>query len=236
MKCVLLDDEIPGLTYLKMLCEQIRDVEVVKSYDDPQKFLEEAPELDFELCILDIEMPKLNGVQVASMLKEKQIIFTTAYRNYAADAFDLDAIDFVQKPVTKERLEIAIRKAITRSMTAAKSPGYLQLNTDQGKSVIRIENIAFIIASEIDSRDKVAVMHDRSSLVLKNISFMTLREMLPGELFCQVNKRQMISLRIVASFTFEEIITTHTDHGGPLKFVLSEAYRQQFQQLIKKVL
>ena len=95
LKCVLLDDEIPGLTYLKMLCEQITELEVVKTYNDPLKFLAEAPLLDFDLCILDIEMPRRDGVQVAQSLHGKMIIFTTAYREYAADAFELDAVDYV---------------------------------------------------------------------------------------------------------------------------------------------
>src|SRR6187431_776666 len=109
IKCVLLDDEIPGLTYLKMLCQQIPELEVVKAYNDPQKLVHESANVDFDLCILDIEMPKLNGVQVASILKNKSVIFATAHREYAADAFDLDAVDFVQKPVTKERLLVAIK-------------------------------------------------------------------------------------------------------------------------------
>ncbi|HZI26108.1 MAG TPA: response regulator [Chryseolinea sp.] len=68
LKCVLLDDELPGLAYLKILCEQIPEVEVVKAFNDPQKFLSTADNLDFDACILDIEMPKVNGLQVARLL------------------------------------------------------------------------------------------------------------------------------------------------------------------------
>ena len=98
LKCVLLDDELPGLTYLKMLCEQIPEVEIVKVFNDPVKFLASIHHLDFEAVILDIEMPKVNGLQVAQALKDKLIIFATAYKQYAFDAFDLDATDFIGKP------------------------------------------------------------------------------------------------------------------------------------------
>lgn len=235
MKCVLLDDEIPGLTYLKMLCEQIPEVEVVKAYNDPQKFVSESGSLDFELCILDIEMPKLNGVQVASLLKDKLVIFATAYRKYAADAFDLDAIDFVQKPVTQERLHTAIRKAIARKSLKAPQKQHLQLNSDQGKALIQIDNLAYITASPVDSRDKVAVMTDGASLVLKNISFESLQQQLPGDAFCRVNKKQLIALKIVASFTFDWIVTSIVQDGKPLKIALSEAYRDQFQEAVRKI-
>lgn len=235
MKCVLLDDEMPGLTYLKMLCEQIPEVEVVKAYNDPQKFVNESGSLKFELCILDIEMPKLNGMQVATLLKDKLVIFATAYREYAADAFDLDAVDFVQKPVTKERLHAAIRKAIARRSSKEQRKQHIQLNSEQGKALIQVDHLAYITTSAVDSRDKVAVMLDNASLVLKNISFGSLREQLPHDDFCRVNKKQLIALKIVASFTFDWITTTLLQDGKPLKIALSDAYRDQFQQAVEQI-
>ena len=112
LRCLLLDDELPGLTYLKMLCEQLPELEVVRSFNSPKKLLEELPSLEFDLCILDIEMPEMNGLQVANLLGNKPVIFTTAYKEYAADAFDVNAIDYITKPVKKERLQQAITKAI----------------------------------------------------------------------------------------------------------------------------
>lgn len=235
LKCVLLDDEIPGLTYLKMLCQQIPELEIVKAYNDPEKFVKDLSTLDFELCILDIEMPKINGVQVANLLREKLVIFTTAYRDYAVDAFDLHAVDYVQKPVQKERLHVAVRKALERRPGKTKQNQLIQLNTDRGKTLIDVDNIAFVSTSDVDSRDKIAVMLDESSLVLKNISFGNLLTHLPRAAFCRVNKKQLIALKIVTSFTFDEITTTLTENGKPLRLSLSEAYRQQFQSVTKPV-
>src|SRR5690606_6558733 len=84
LKCLLLDDELPGLAYLKMLCEQIPQLEVVKAFNHPQSFLEELPALEFDLCILDVQMPGMNGLQVANLLQGKPVIFATAYKDYAA--------------------------------------------------------------------------------------------------------------------------------------------------------
>lgn len=235
MKCILLDDEIPGLTYLKMLCQQIAELEIVKAYTDPVKFVSELEQLDFDLCILDVEMPKLNGVQVANLLRDKLIIFTTAYKEYAADAFDLHAVDYVQKPVKKERLQIAINKALERRGQKSPEKQYLQLNTDRGKTIIHFEELAYISTSDVDSRDKLAMMVDGSSLIIKNISFENLQNQLRGTVFCRVNKKQMISLKIVASFTFDEITTTLTQDEKPVKIPLSEAYRSSFQKMIKSI-
>lgn len=232
LKCVLLEDEIPGLTYLKMLCEQIPELEVVKSFTDPEKFLGEAALLDFELCILDIEMPKVNGMQVAELLRDKFIVFTTAYKHYAAEAFDLNAVDFVSKPVTRDRLYHAVRKALDRRKLKEQPRQILQLNTDKGRSLIDVSEIAYITTAPIDSRDKIAVMMDQTSIVLKNVSYESIMAQLPERSFCRVNKKQVIAMRIVSAFTFEEITTSLTEHGSPVKFALSETYRQHFQKLV----
>lgn len=234
LKCVLLDDELPGLTYLKMLCEQIDEVEIVKVFNDPAKFLSSVSTLDFDACILDIEMPKIDGLEVARNLKDRIIIFATAYKQYAADAFDLDATDFVGKPITKERLQVAIQKAIARKRSLQENRS-LRFNTDKGKALINIIDIAFISSSEIDSRDKVLVMTDGSSIVLKTISFETLTSQLPPADFCRVNKKQILSIKIVASFTHNQI-TTKLDLGSsPLTLSLSETYRQNFKEMIEQI-
>ena len=215
-----------------MLCEQIQGVEVVKAFTEPEKFLAEATTLDFDLCILDIGMPKVNGMQVARSLRNKLIIFTTAYKEYAADAFDVDAVDFVPKPVTKDRLQVAIRKAIGRLKAKNQERQTVQFNTDQGRTLVDVSGIAYVTTSEVDSRDKVAVMLDNSSIVLKNISFETLLAMLPEREFCRISKKELIALRIVSSFTFDEIVTTLHESGKPLRVSLSEAYRQHFQKAV----
>ncbi|MBN9295073.1 MAG: response regulator [Flavobacteriia bacterium] len=236
LKCLLLDDELPGLTYLKMLCEQIPDLEVVKSFNNPVVFLNEIPSLEFDLCIMDIEMPEMNGLQVANLISGKPVIFTTAYKEHAAEAFDIDAIDYVRKPVKKERLQQAIEKAKLRLNQHRPEKKFIQINTDKGKAVIFFEQLAYIKASEIDSRDKVAHLIDGSTIVLKNISFKSLKAMLPTEDFVRINKKEVIALKIVKLFSFDEITTTiSTDGKTPLKLSLGEVYREVFLQRVRTV-
>ena len=233
LKCLLLDDEIPGLTYLKMLCEQLQDTEVVKAFNSPYYFLEEAPKLEFDFCILDIEMRVMNGLEVASLLKGKPVVFTTAYKEYAAEAFDLDAIDYVRKPVKKERLQQAVDKVKHRLESKNQGARFVQLNTDKGKASIYFDQLLYIKASEVDSRDKSALLADRSSVTLKNISFEKLQEMGLKEDFVRINKKEMISLKTVQTFLSDEITTKITTASGALlKVVLSEAYRKEFIQRV----
>lgn len=233
LRCLLLDDELPGLTYLKMLCEQIPELEVVRAFDDPEIFLKEIPKLEFDLVILDIEMPAMSGLQVAKLLNGKPVIFTTAYREYAAEAFDLDAVDYVRKPVEKERLQQAVQKAAKRINNKTIKKEFIQLNTDKGKALIFFDQLSYVKTSELDSRDKIALLTDGTSFTLKNISFDKLQELLPKNSFCRINKKEIIALNIVKAFSFDEITTNLlTVQGKNIKLQLSEIFRKEFIEKI----
>ncbi len=212
-----------------MLCEQIPNVEVVKAFNDSEKFVESLPSLDYNLCILDIEMPKLNGMQVAKLLKDKSIIFTTAYKEYAAEAFDLNAIDYIQKPIQKERFEKAMAKASKAIGSSAKKQ-FAQFNTDKGKAILLFDDIQYITSSDTDKRDKVMHLKSGQRTTLKNVSFEQLLSQLPSGRFCRVNKKDVIALSIVQFFSHEEIISTvSAKNKEAIKFPLSDIYRADFQ-------
>jgi DNA-binding LytR/AlgR family response regulator len=226
---LLLDDELPGLSYLKLLCEQIPELEVVRAFNDPELFLKEFPAIDFDLCILDIEMPGINGIQLAALLKEKPVIFTTAYKDYATDAFDLDAIDYVIKPVKPERLQQAVNKAIQRIRIKDRSSKHLRLNTDKGIALLDVNQLVYVRTSEIDSRDKTALLSNGTNLHLKNISFEKLISLLPSSEFCRVNKKELIALSSVLYFSNDQITTNiYNQSEKPLIISLGETYRSDF--------
>lgn len=228
IKCLLLDDELPGLTYLKMLCEQIPELEIVKVFNNPEKLLAEAPNLDFDLCILDIEMPDLNGMAVANLLENKYIIFTTAYKEFAVEAFEIDAVDYITKPVKKERLEKAVAKVLKR-IEKQEQKQFISINTNKGKSVLFFDHLLYIKASDTDSRDKVAFLKDGSTLVLKNISYEKLQEKLSKVRFCRINKKEIIAVSIVNFFTHDEITTNVIlPNGKPLVLSLGLSFKDDF--------
>lgn len=229
LKCLLLDDELPGLTYLKMLCEQIPGLSVVKAFNDPSRFLEEFPTLDFDLCLIDIEMPQFDGLKVANLLRGKAVIFVTAYKEYAAEAFDLNAVDYLRKPASLDRLKRAIDKARTQINAQHEPNRFFTCNTDKGKALISIDQLAWIGTSTVDSRDKIAHLNDGSSLLLKNISFDSLQNSLPAGTFVRINKQEIINLGIVRFFSHDQITTVlNQESGRPLILNLSERFREGF--------
>ncbi|KQT26213.1 two-component system response regulator [Chryseobacterium sp. Leaf405] len=235
IKCVILDDELLAISYLKLLCEQIDNVEVVRAFNDPKIFLSEIENIDCNVCILDIEMPGMNGLQVAELISgSKKIIFTTAYKEYAAEAFDLNVVDYVRKPIKKERLEQAFEKAAELLQTSHKKD-FIEWNTNIGKTVIFTEQIAYIKTSEIDSRDKIILLNDGTNIILKNLNFKNLLEMLPPKDFAQVNKKEIIALSAIKVFSTNEIITSIPLEGENfLKLHIGEAYKNSLVKMFGK--
>jgi len=235
IKCVILDDELLAISYLKLLCEQIDNVEVIRAFNDPKIFLSEIEKIDCNVCILDIEMPGMNGLQVAELISgSKKIIFTTAYKEYAAEAFDLNVVDYVRKPIKKERLAQAFEKAAELLQTPQKKD-IIEWNTNIGKTIIFTDQIAYIKTSEIDSRDKDIILNDGTNIVLKNLNFKNLLEMLPSKDFAQVNKKEIIALSSIKVFSTNEIITTiSTENNNFLKLHIGESYRNSLMEMFGK--
>ncbi|WP_027386204.1 LytR/AlgR family response regulator transcription factor [Chryseobacterium gregarium] len=235
IKCVILDDELLAISYLKLLCEQIENVEVVRAFNDPKIFLDEIDRIDCNVCILDIEMPGINGLQVAELISgSKKIIFTTAYKEYAAEAFDLNVVDYVRKPIKKERLMQAFEKAQELVRYPVKKD-FIEWNTNIGKTVIFTAQIVYIKTSEIDSRDKDIILSDGTKIVLKNLNFRNLLDMLPAKDFAQVNKKEIIALSSIKIFSTNEIITTiPSDNDSFLKLQIGETYKNSLMELFGK--
>ncbi len=235
IKCVILDDELLAISYLKLLCEQIENVEVVRAFNDPKLFLDEIDRIDCNVCILDIEIPGINGLQVAELISgSKKIIFTTAYKEYAAEAFDLNVVDYVRKPIKKERLMQAFEKAQELVQHPVKKD-FIEWNTNIGKTVIFTAQIVYIKTSEIDSRDKDIILSDGTKIVLKNLNFRNLLDMLPTKDFAQVNKKEIIALSSIKIFSTNEIITTiPSDNDSFLKLQIGETYKNLLMELFGK--
>jgi DNA-binding LytR/AlgR family response regulator len=231
---LLLDDELPGLTYLKMLCEQIPELEIVKTFNNPEKLLADIPDLEFDLLISDIEMPGMDGLHLAEMLQHKMVIFCTAYKEYAADAFNIDAIDYITKPVKLDRLQKAISKAVDRFEKPDAAKKFMQLNTDKGKTLLYFNQIQYIKTATSDSRDKTVLLTDGSFLNLKNVKFDTLLSELPEHDFCRINKKEIIAVKAIKFFNHNEIVLHHLEENHKnATLILSETYRSDFVKKVK---
>lgn len=228
LRVILLDDELLALSYLRTLCEGIPDIEVVKAFDNPLVFLAEIGNLSFDFCISDIVMPNLSGLEVAEKLHAIPIIFTTAHNEYAADAFDIEAIDYLRKPVQKERLERAIEK-VRLHIEQLKNQATWTVNTNKGKFTIQLSTIVSFSTDTYDRRDKLLLLENGDELVVKNKSFDQLLLELELISLIRISKSELLSLGFIQGYHGDVILSKiRTNEGKYREFNLSENYRKTF--------
>jgi DNA-binding LytR/AlgR family response regulator len=110
MRALIVDDEPVARRRLKRMLAVHDDLEVVGEAGDGREALERIDELEPDVVFLDIRMPEIDGLELAKQLEEVQIVFTTAYDEYAVEAFETSAVAYLLKPIEKERLAAAINK------------------------------------------------------------------------------------------------------------------------------
>src|ERR1700761_3876518 len=113
ISCITIDDEPKALEVIERYCKKSSLVDLKASFREPVKAIEYLNREKVDLIFLDINMPDINGMQLVQTLPTKpMIIFTTAYSTYAVESYDLNAIDYLLKPITFERFLAALNKAL----------------------------------------------------------------------------------------------------------------------------
>jgi len=145
MKAILIDDEMLALNFLEHQLSKIGSCQVVGKYIDPLKGREAVEQQDVDIVFLDIELPEMDGIELAERLLEHrpgiQVVFVTSYDEYAVRAFELNAIDYLVKPVREERLLNTLqrleRNVRTQSEQTVPNTGVWQIRLFGNVSITR---------------------------------------------------------------------------------------------------
>ena len=139
IRTLLVDDEQPARERLKQLLAAHPDVEIVGEAEDGVQAAERIAELTPDLVLLDIQMPGASGLDVVASLGKQRpaVIFCTAYDQYAVDAFELSALDYLLKPVNRARLAAALERVRVSSDTSGRDRAIEKLTQSQGLAPTR---------------------------------------------------------------------------------------------------
>ena len=154
LKVLIIDDEEPARDIMKHYLKDIKEIEIIGEFVDGFSGLKAIQELRPDLVFLDVQMPKLTGLELLELLdKPPMIIFSTAYDHYAIKAFEMNAIDYLLKPYSKERLVQSVQKALTQVGTGEK-------NASQVQNLVKTleENTEYLQRIAVKSRHKVSVI------------------------------------------------------------------------------
>ncbi|MBM3801894.1 MAG: response regulator transcription factor [Acidimicrobiia bacterium] len=211
ISCIIVDDEQPALEEINFLLESIPEVKVIGQGRNGIEAIRLVEELEPDLLFLDIEMPGLNGFKVVEELAAKdqlpQVIFVTAYDQYAVKAFDVSAVDYILKPIEKSRLEKAVQRA--QKQLESESGVQRQLKNlislmaptshKKSKLLLKDKNRNLLIDSDeiVFASVSGSVVHLSTAELTGETNFRTLEELqanLDPEIFWRVHRSFLVNL------------------------------------------
>jgi DNA-binding LytR/AlgR family response regulator len=193
--CIAIDDEPLALELITNHCSRLDWIDLKKTFtrtSDAAKYLEKFP---VDLLFLDIRMPDITGTEFYRSLKEQyQVIFTTAYSEYAVEGFDLDAVDYLLKPVRFERFLKAVEKSretLSRiRQKDADSERFINVRCDYNLIRLRLEDILFI--EGLDNYIKIFTAGGKT--ITCHSTMKAMLERLPRDQFIRVHRSYIVSL------------------------------------------
>ncbi|RIV92329.1 DNA-binding response regulator [Aurantiacibacter xanthus] len=211
LRTLIVDDEPLAIERMQVLCAELPGIAVVGTAADGEAALRLAEKLKPDLLLLDMTMPGMDGLAVAKTASSGDtppaVIFVTAHDNFAVEAFDLDAVDYVLKPVGKDRLARAIERALARRSDPAEpgAPTWLEeLWVPDRSELLRVEAAS---VHRIDAeRDYVRLHTDpvgegRSYLLLQTIA--GLEERLDPERFIRIHRSTILRRDVIKGLRHE---------------------------------
>lgn len=167
-----------------------------------------------DLVFLDIQMNSLNGLEIADKLpRECCFIFTTAYAEYALNGFDLDAVDFLHKPFSYERFEVAVEKALRRIHGRRPSvPESLVVKQEYNNVSIPLNDILYVEALG----NYVKIVRASGGHVLTRTNLKAITDLLPADRFMRIHRSYVVPVASVVSFTRSKIVLKGSEGSLPV--------------------
>lgn len=207
LRTLIVDDEPLAIERMQVLCAELDGISVVGTASDGEAALRLAEKLSPDLLLLDMTMPGLDGLGVARELGKSDpapaIIFVTAHEDFAVEAFDIDAVDYVLKPVAAERLERAISRALARRDTAETTGGKNWLTEFWVPNRSELLRIDAQQVSRIDAERDYVRLHvgENSYLLLQTIA--GLEAKLDPEKFIRIHRSTILRRDVIRGLRHE---------------------------------
>ncbi len=198
LKCVAIDDEPMALLVIEQFCKRKGGMELT-TFSEPHIGLKEIRRTNPDLVFLDIHMDSISGLDIAGTLPEGCcFIFTTAYAEYALEGFNLDAVDFLHKPFSYERFEIAVEKVLRRiEFRRSSVPECLVVKQEYSNVNIPLSDILYIEALG----NYVKIVRSSGGHVLTRTNLKAITDLLPDKTFLRIHRSYVVSVSSVVSFT-----------------------------------
>ena len=230
-KCIIIDDEELARRLIKNHLLQLEDFELVASCSSAIEASKILQENTIDLIFLDIEMPVLKGIDFyKNLLNKPKVIFTTAYREYAIDGFELNAVDYILKPITFQRFFNAIEKfralqgkpiADTTIISSENKENFIYIRKDRKQVKVHFDDILYIESL----KDYIKIHFKDIQHVTKSSlsSFLTKLD----NRFIRVHRSYIINKNKISAYTKNDI------EIGQLEIPIGDNYRENIDAFLK---
>ena len=220
MNCIAIDDEPKALEVIERYCQKTGLVSLRASFRESLKAIEFLNRERVDLIFLDINMPDINGMQLLQTLSPRPlIIFTTAYSQYAVESYELNALDYLLKPVTFERFLLAINKAAaalsSKNVSGTDEDAVVFIKSGPQTYQVRVRDILWL---EKDGNYINLHLRDRTILIRESMG--DIFDLVPAAEFIRVHKSFVVAIKHIA------MIETHQLTINGEKIPIGSTYRE----------
>ena len=234
INCLIVDDEPPALDVLKKYIGSIQNLELAGTCADAVEALNFLRMQTIDLLFVDIQMPNLLGTDLIRTLKNPpKVIFTTAFRKYAVDGFELDAVDYLLKPISFERFLKAVNKVMVTSFktseaneTLARQPNnhysFINLRADRKNIKVSLDDILYVESL----KDYIKVVTVTKNIITKQ-TISSIEDHLPKTNFVRTHRSFIVAINKIESFTNDTIEIAKQE------LPISRMYRHEVEKVLK---
>jgi len=204
--CIAIDDEPKALEVIERYCSKTSLVDLKATFREPLKAIEFLNREKVDLIFLDINMPEISGMGLVQTLSPRpMIIFTTAYSHYAVESYDLNALDYLLKPITFERFLAAINKAAgtlpSKSGASNEDEPTVFIKSGPQTYQVKINDILYL---QKDGNYITVYLKDKKILIRENMT--EIFDIVPSEEFVRVHKSFVVAIRHITMIEVHQLI------------------------------
>ncbi len=231
ISCLIVDDETIARDIIATHLSKISNITVIASCSNAMEAFNTISNHSIDLVFLDINMPEISGISFAkSINKSIKIIFTTAYRDYAVEGFELQAVDYLLKPISFERLLKAVNTYFEvysqpkkESETKIDTTNFMFVRSDRRMIKIDFSDILYI-----ESYSDYIKIHLANETIVTRETISAIEAKLPKAMFLRIHRSFIVAVNKITSFTNEQVVIK----GKSL--TISRSYKNDVLELLKK--
>lgn len=227
MRCIIVDDEPIARKGIKKLVDEIDQLELLECFNSAEGAWEYLKTSSVDLIFLDIRMQGMTGMELAHILpKQTLIIFTTAYSEYALDSYEVDAVDYLVKPIHPAKFRKAVEKAIVyhsllveeeKKSVENVEDDYIFVKSDRRYFKVNLQEILFIEGL----KDYVIIQMDGNRIITR-MNIKTIHELLPKSVFLRINRSYIVNKEHIDSFDNNDVFIKSYE------IAIGNSFREEF--------